>query len=72
MTKMRGWRPKDLRPIKPVQYAIGTEVEVKWKKKWYPATILKVKDGIHLIHYTNYEAKWDEWVPSKRIRNPKS
>jgi hypothetical protein len=64
--------PNQLKPIKPVQYAIGTEVEVKWKKKWYPATILKVKDGIHLIHYTDYEAKWDEWVPSKRIRNPKS
>ncbi len=62
----------DLRPIKPVQYAVGAEVEVRWKKKWYPATILKVKDGIHQIHYTNYEAKWDEWVPSKRIRQPKS
>jgi hypothetical protein len=64
--------PNDLRPIKPVQYAIGKQVEVSWKKKWYPATILKVKDGIHLIHYTDYEAKWDEWVPSKRIRDPKS
>jgi hypothetical protein len=63
---------KDLRPIKPVQYAIGTQVEVRWKKKWYPATILRVKEGIHLIHYTDYEAKWDEWVPSKRIRTPKS
>ena len=62
----------DLRPIKPVQYAVGKQVEVQWKKKWYPATILKVKDGIHLIHYTDYEAKWDEWVPSKRIRDPKS
>jgi hypothetical protein len=64
--------PADLRPIKPVQYAIGKQVEVSWKKKWYPATILKVKDGIHLIHYTDYEAKWDEWVPSKRIRDSKS
>ena len=64
--------PSELKPIKPVQYAVGAEVEVKWKKKWYPATVLKVKDGIHMIHYTKYEAKWDEWVPSKRIRNPKS
>jgi len=48
------------------------KVEVRWKKKWYPATILQVKDGIHLIHYTDYKAKWDEWVPSKRVRNPKS
>ena len=61
-----------LRPIKPVQYAIGSEVEVLWKKKWYPATILKVEDGIHLIHYTDYDSNWDEWVASKRIRRAKS
>jgi hypothetical protein len=63
--------PNELRPIKPIQYAIDTQVEVRWKKKWYPATVLQAKDGVHLIHYTGYEAKWDEWVPSKRIRNPK-
>jgi RNA binding chromodomain-containing protein/caspase domain-containing protein len=62
----------DLKPIKAVQYAVGARVEVRWKKKWYPATVLQVKDGIHLIHYADYEAKWDEWVPSKRIRNSKS
>lgn len=64
--------PENLRPIKPVQYPAGTEVEVRWKKRWYPATVLQAKGGTHLIHYTNYESKWDEWVPSKRIRNPKS
>jgi hypothetical protein len=64
--------PSDLKPIEPVQYAVGTRVEVVWKRRWYPATILKVKDGVHLIHYTDYDAKWDEWVPSKRIRDPKS
>jgi hypothetical protein len=47
-------------------------VEVLWKKQWYPATVLQAKDGVHLIHYTDYEAKWDEWVPSRRIREPKS
>jgi hypothetical protein len=72
MMKIFGLRPRTYGPIKPVKYAAGTEVEVPWKKRWYPATILKVKGGIHLIHYINYEAKWDEWVPSKRIRNPKS
>jgi hypothetical protein len=64
--------PEDLKPIEPVQYAIGTRVEVLWKRRWYPATILQVKDGVHFIHYTDYDASWDEWVPSKRIRNPKS
>lgn len=64
--------PEDLKPITPVRYAIGTKVEVLWKKQWYPATISQAKDGVHLIHYTDYEAKWDEWVPSRRIRDPKS
>jgi hypothetical protein len=63
--------PEDLQPIKPVRYASGTKVEVLWKKHWYPATVLQATDGVHLIHYTEYEAKWDEWVPSRRIRNPK-
>jgi hypothetical protein len=63
---------EDLRPITPVRYATGTKVEVLWKKQWYPATVLQTKDGAHLIHYTDYESKWDEWVPSRRIRNPKS
>ena len=64
--------PEELQPITPVRYATGTKVEVLWKKRWYPATVVQAKNGVHLIHYTEYEAKWDEWVPSRRIRNPKS
>ncbi len=64
--------PEDLQTIKPVRYATGTKVEVLWKKHWYAATVLQAKDGVHLIHYTDYESKWDEWVPSRRIREPKS
>ena len=64
--------PGDLKSIKPVRYAAGTKVEVLWKKHWYAATVLQAKDGVHLIHYTDYDSKWDEWVPSKRIREPKS
>jgi hypothetical protein len=64
--------PEDLQAIKPARYATGTKLEVLWKKHWYPATVLQAKDGVHLIHYTDYESKWDEWVPSRRIREPKS
>jgi hypothetical protein len=63
---------QDLKPITPVRYARGAKVEVLWKKQWYLATVLQAKDGTHLIHYTEYESKWDEWVPSRRIREPKS
>jgi hypothetical protein len=64
--------PEDLEPIKAVAYPKGTKVEVLWKKQWYPATVLQAKEGVHLIHYNDYETKWDEWVPSRRIRQPKS
>ena len=64
--------PEDLQAIKAVRYAKGTKVEVLWKKHWYAATVLQAKDGVHLIHYTDYESKWDEWVPSRRIREPRS
>ena len=64
--------PEDLEPIKPVHYGTGTKVEVLWKKRWYPARVLQEKEGVHLIHYTEYDSKWDEWVPSRRIREPKS
>lgn len=64
--------PEDLQPIKQVQYANGTKVEVLWKKHWYPATVMQAKPGVHLIHYTDYDSSWDEWVPSRRIRAPKS
>lgn len=61
-------KPSEMRSITSTQYAVGSKVEVLWKKQWYPATVLKVKGGVHYIHYTGYEDDWDEWVSSKRIR----
>jgi hypothetical protein len=46
-------------------------VEVRWHGKWYDAKVLKVHGGIHLVHYEGYGDDDDEWVPSKRIRQPK-
>ena len=57
-----------MRPITTKQYAVGSNVDVLWKKKWYAARVLKVKDGVHFITYDGYESDWDEWVSSKRIR----
>ena len=60
--------PEELEPIRQANYAQGTKVEVLWKKHWYAATVLEAKDGVHLIHYTDYDSSWDEWVSSRRIR----
>jgi hypothetical protein len=59
---------KQMRAIKPVQYPVGAKVEVLWKKTWYPATVLSVKDGVHYVHYDDYGNEWDEWASSKRVR----
>jgi hypothetical protein len=28
-----------------------------------------VENGIHLIHYVDYDSSWDEWAGPKRIRH---
>ena len=60
---------KNIRRATLVQYKKGTSVEVKWQKSWYPATIIDVRDGSHLITYKGFDSTWDEWVPSARIRS---
>ncbi|MDP3279372.1 MAG: caspase family protein [Deltaproteobacteria bacterium] len=57
-----------LRPFAPRRFAPRAQVEVEWNARWYPATVLEENTGIHRIHYDNYEASWDEWVASTRIR----
>jgi hypothetical protein len=49
-------------------YAVGTPVEVQWKRTWYPATIKDVRSGVHYIQYDDFDAEWNEWVALKRIR----
>lgn len=74
-----GWESSDdewiadrnIRQAKTIQYAKGLRVEVEWQKDWYPATVLDVKGGSHLITYSGYGKEWDEWVSSKRIRKPR-
>jgi hypothetical protein len=52
-------------------YRVGQAVEVEWKKKWYPAKVLRLDGQLALIHYTGYDESWDEWVGPKRIREAK-
>jgi len=71
-----GWEASDDEWVKPhqmrtatvIEYVIGETIEVKWQEKWYPALIQGVQGNLHLIHYVNYAATWDEWVGPKRMR----
>jgi hypothetical protein len=41
---------------------------VQWKGQWYPAEILASSGRSNFIHYTGFDAQWDEWVTSERMR----
>ncbi|HEY0604823.1 MAG TPA: agenet domain-containing protein [Herpetosiphonaceae bacterium] len=59
---------EDIREVSRPTYAVGTSVEVQWKRKWYPATIKDLRSGVHYIQYDDFDAEWNEWVALKRIR----
>ena len=51
-------------------YKVGDKIEVEWKRSWYKAEILEVKDGQFKIHYDDFDNSWDEWVKLDRMRIP--
>jgi hypothetical protein len=59
-----------IREVARTSYPVGAAVEVRWKRSWYPATVLEARAGIHHIQYQGYGPEWNEWVASKRIRRP--
>jgi hypothetical protein len=46
----------------------GKKVKVEWKGQWYEAEIRSASEGSYCIHYTGYEASWDECVPAARVQ----
>ena len=61
-------KPQQIRELRASAYAAGAQVEVNWHGKWYPARVIKVERGVHLIHYVGFDDGWDEWVNGQRIR----
>jgi hypothetical protein len=64
------WLPNNyIRAYQPYQYAVGTKVMVMADdEKWYPAVVQQAWQGLHFIHYDDYDATWDEWVGPSAIR----
>lgn len=60
--------PERIRPFTPLSFKAGSQVYVKWESQWYPATVRQAWYGLHLVHYDNYSAEWDEWVGPDAIR----
>jgi hypothetical protein len=60
--------PERIREIARPSYSIGASVSVRWKRKWYPATVRDVRAGIHYIEYEDFGPEWNEWVALSRIQ----
>lgn len=61
-----------VRPPTLLDAGVKPDCLTEWHGAWYPATVLKqsMKDGrpTYQIHYLGYDASWDEWVGSERVR----
>jgi hypothetical protein len=62
---------KQIRSFSPKQFKIGSTVEAESEKQWYPAKILDVKGGAHLVAYDDFGEEWNEWISSDRVRRKK-
>ncbi len=49
-------------------YTVGNPVQVSWKGSWYPAHVIAVNKGSYKIHYDGYDASWDEWITTARMK----
>jgi hypothetical protein len=56
------------RTIGRPRYPAGATVEVQWKRRWYLASVLDERAGVHQIAYEGHGPEWNEWVSSRRIR----
>ena len=42
-------------------------VQVFWGNSWWPAEIKEKESGLYRIHYTGWDASWDQWVTRDKI-----
>jgi hypothetical protein len=59
---------EQVRDIGRPRYPVGSTVEVQWKKRWYLATVIDERAGVHQVTYEGFGEEWNEWVSSKRMR----
>jgi len=60
--------PSRVRAPRRETLSVGSRVRVQWRRRWYPATVIEVRLGVHRVHYDGYADTWDEWVPLDRLR----
>jgi hypothetical protein len=56
------------KPLSNSRFKPGDKVEVRYKRRWYPAHVLNIKGGSHYVTFDEYDIDENEWVPPSRIR----
>ena len=52
-----------------VTWKAGDKVDVDWKGTWWKADVVEAtSEGKYKIHYVGWSTRWDETVPSTRVR----
>ena len=59
------------RAVPALPFDADANVRVEWKGAWYPAKVLRVDVEFALVHYDDFDASSDEWVPASRLRAKK-
>jgi hypothetical protein len=55
-----------------LQKQVSGPVQIFWGNSRWPGEIKDKKNRLYLIHYTGWDASWDEWVTGDRIRVSKA
>lgn len=50
-------------------YSVQDKVSIEEKGKWYPGYIMEVNGNQYKIHYDGYDAKYDTWVGTERLKS---
>jgi hypothetical protein len=55
---------ENVRTYEPRQFPVGAKVQAYSgdEEAWYPATVRQSWYGLHLVHYDDYDATYDEWL----------
>jgi hypothetical protein len=49
-------------------FKVGDKVAIEWKGTWWEGSVLEANNGQFKVHYTGWNASWDETVSSARLR----
>jgi hypothetical protein len=52
------------------RFQVGDTVSIQWSASWWPGRILAVEGARYRVRYDGYDASWDEWVTTARLRRP--